>query len=427
VLLGLVALGGTACGERTPTSLDPALIPVEPTSVEVILPWEEFGSNLRVFGGYGRVSELGTGMVARSFAGALDARTLVRFFELATSATVVDSSGTSVTDTLLSLRGGRLVAFVDTAASVIPGPVTFELGVLGQRWHPASASWSLAVDTLGEQVAWTEPGAGPVKRVATAVWDPSRGDSVVFFLDTTAVKLFRDTSDVRQGAVLGLVTPGARLALDQVALRATVKSSRRDTIFDISAGDEALTFVYTPEPGPPGDVLRVGGAPAWRTTLEITVPSRLTGPPSLCAVAGCPVELTAGRVNYAALVLSARSTEAAFRPADSLGIDVRAVYDPSALPKSPLGSGLIGGLGKRLAPELFGAGEGTEVEIPITSFVRALLQGDTVAGFPPPRTLAVLSALEPSSLAFASFYGPASSAAPKLRLIVSTSRAVGLP
>jgi hypothetical protein len=427
MLLGLTALGSVACGERTPTSVDPDLLPARPTSVEVRLSWDEFGSNLKVFGGYGDVYELGSGMVARAFAGALDARTLVRFSTLATSATVTDSTGTARSDTLLSLRGGRIVAILDTVASVTAGPVTLELGAMKQRWHAASASWSMAVDTVGDHVPWAEPGAGPMVRVSTAVWDPSKGDSVVFFLDTAAVKLFRDTSEVGRSALLGLLTSGARIKVDNVSLRATVRPSLRDTLLELSAEKEAMTFLYTPEPGAPGDALRVGGAPAWRTSLDIAVPSRLTGPPSLCAVAGCPVELTAGRLNYAALVLSTRRTDAAFQPSDSLGVDVRAVYNPSALPKSPLGSALIGGYGKMIGPELFGAGEGTDVEIPITGFVRALLQGDTVDGFPPPHSLAILSALEPSSLAFASFFGPGTPRGPRLRLIVSAGRSVELP
>lgn len=427
MLLGLTALGGVACAERTPTSVDPDLLPGKPTSVEVSLSWEEFGSNLEVFGGFGDVHELGTGMVARSFAGVLDARTVVRFTTLATSANVADSTGTSRSDTLLALRSGRVVVFLDSAASVTSGPVTLELGTLRQRWHPGSASWAMAVDSAGDHVPWTEPGAGPMVRVTTAVWDPSKGDSVVFTLDTMAVKLFVDTSEVAQGALLGLLTAGARIEVTDVVLRATVRPSLRDTLLELSAPREAMTFLYTPEPGPPAGALRVGGVPAWRTSLDIAVPTRLTGPPSLCAVAGCPVELTAARVNYAALVLSTRRTDAGFEPADSLGLDVRAVYDPSVLPKSPLGSALIGGYGKLMGPELFGAGERTEVEIPITNFVRAILQGDTVAGFPPPRSLAILSAVEPSSLAFASFWGAGTPRAPRLKLIVTTSHSVELP
>ncbi|MDP2955772.1 MAG: hypothetical protein Q8N53_05075 [Longimicrobiales bacterium] len=429
MLLGLVTLGSIACGERTPTSVDPDLLALHPTTVEVRLSWEEFGSNLEVFGGYGSLNQLGTGFVAHAFGGALEARTLVRFADLPRVATVTDTTGTSRTDTLLTLRSGRVVVFLDTLNSVADGPVTLELGAVRQRWDAATATWAMAVDSTGEALAWAEPGGGPVIRVATAVWDPAApGDSVVFALDSAKVEIWRDTSAVNQGALLGLVTAGARLKVNNVILRARVRPSvRPDTLVDLAGTREALTFLYTPEPGPPGSDVRVGGAPAWRTVLDITVPARLTGPASLCAAAGCPVELTPTRVNYAALVLSSRRTRSGFHPSDSLGLDVRAVHERSSMPKSPLGPSLVGAYGKRVGPGLFAAEEGTEVEIPITAFVRAILEGDSVGGFPPPRSLVLLSAFEPSSLTFASFFGPGTARAPVLKLIVTAGRSVQLP
>jgi len=427
-LLGLVALGGAACGERTPTSVDPELLPPRPTSVEVRLTWEEFGSNLQVYGGYGTLAEMGIGFVAHAFGGTLEARTLVRFGELPTSATVTDTTGTSRTDSILTLTGGRVVAKVDTASAVADGPVTLQLGVVRQRWDRTSATWAMAVDTTGDEVAWEEPGAGPVIEVTTAVWDPTKGDSVVFALDSAQVEIWRDTSEVDQGAVVGLLTEGARLEVQGLVLRAIVKPSvRPDTLIVLTGGQQDLTFLYTPEAGVPGDEVRVGGAPAWRTALDIEVPAALTGPPSLCAAVGCPLELSATRVNYAALVLTSRRTEAAFQPSDSLAVDVRVIYDRPSMPKSPLGATLIGGFGKRLAWELFVAGEGTQVEIPITAYVRGVLESDSVGGFPPPGSLALLSALEPESLAFVSFFGPGTPGAPVLKLVVTAGGSVELP
>lgn len=427
LLLGITALASAACGEKTPTSVDPDLLPLRPTTVEVRLTWEQFGSNLRVFGGFGSVHDLGTGVVASRFGGSLDARTLVRFTDLPKTATVTDSSGTSRTDTLLALRSGRVVAFLDTIASVADGPVTLELGAMRQRWHGTSATWAMAVDTAGDAVRWEEPGGGPVVRVATTVWDRTKGDSAVFALDTVQLKMFNDTSVANQGALVGLVTQGARLVVANVVLRARVKASVRDTLLDLSASNEEMTFVYTPEPGEPAGSIRVGGAPAWRTALDIAVPTRLTGPASLCAAVGCPLELTPTRVNYAALVLSTSPTEAAFQPSDSLEIDVRAVYDPSALPKSPLGPSLMGTTRRRVGPDLFGGAAGGQIEIPVTSFVRSILQADSVDGFPPPKSLALLAAFEPSSLTFGSFFGPGTPRAPVLKLIVSAGRSMELP
>lgn len=428
VLLGGVTLVGLACGEETPTSVDLDLLPIAPTSVEVRLSWEEFGANLEVFGGYGSPWQVGSGVVAHAFGGVLDGRTLVRFSDLPTTATVTDTTGTARPDTLLKLTGGKVVAFVDTLRSVADGPVTLELGAVHQRWDTRSLTWAMAVDTAGDRVAWDEPGAGPVDRVVTAVWDPASGDSVVFVLDSAQVEILRDTAQVNQGVVLGMVSTGARLKVDNVVLRAAVVPSLRpDTLIHVSASRRNLSFVYTPQPGTPQGEVRIGGAPAWRTVLDVNVPVRLNGPAALCAAAGCPVELTPTRVNYAALVLTSRRPQAGFQPSDTLGVDVRVVYQRSAMPKSPLGPSLSGALGKRVAPAPFTTAEGTEVEIPITNFVRTLLQGDSVGGFPPPKSLALLSIFEPSSLTYASFFGPGTPGAPVLKLIVTAGRSVQLP
>ena len=78
-LRALAALGVVACAEQTPTSLDESLLPDEPITLELHIPWEDLASNLEVIGGYGSPSELGAGVLANSFAGTLDARTLLRF------------------------------------------------------------------------------------------------------------------------------------------------------------------------------------------------------------------------------------------------------------------------------------------------------------------------------------------------------------
>lgn len=427
--VAVLTLAGAGCSERTPTSLDRDLLPPLPVSVEVLIPWERFGSNLEVFGGYGTRRELGVGMVAHAFGGVLDARTLVSFEPIARFATVTDTTGTSRTDTILSVREGRVVVLLDAGSAVFEGPVGMELGILRKPWDPATVSWTMAADTAEASIPWDEPGAGPLERVATAVWDPAQGDTVVFALDSAQVEMWRDTANVNYGAVIGASTPGVRVEVTQALMRATVRPSvRPDTLLTLTGGRRTLAFIHTPEPAPasPGS-LRVGGAPAWRTVLDMDVPASLDSPAVLCQATGCPMTLTPARVSYAALVLTARATEAAFRPSDSLMVDVRAVLQRSAMPKSPLGPSLSQGFGTLLDPLLFGEGEGGRVEIPITDFVRAILQGDSVGGFPPPRSLALLSALEPSSFTYASFQGPGTPGAPVLKLIVTAVPTVQLP
>jgi hypothetical protein len=162
--------------------------------------------------------------------------------------------------------------------------------------------------------------------------------------------------------------------------------------------------------------------------LDIRMPQTLDGPAELCARVTCPVELTAGRLNYAAIVFRSRPTQAAFAPSDTVNLDARPVFDRSTLPKSPLGNSLFTStVGRRLGPELFTNETETEVEIPITSFARTLLQPDSTSPIPPPHTLAFMSTFEPVSIAFASFYGPASLQAPVLKLVITAGRSVELP
>ncbi|MCG6954596.1 MAG: hypothetical protein LJF04_01280 [Gemmatimonadetes bacterium] len=428
----MLAVAAAACTQQDPTSVDNALLPEQPVTTELTFPWSDFASNVAVYGGYGVPPELGTGVVAKAFDGELDARTLVRFATYPLSAVVQDSLGTTLTDYDLTFHGGRVVAFFDTVASEVPGPVTLDLGVLHTNWDVRTASWSMAVDTVGGQEAWPEPGAGPAESFTTAVWDPSAGDSAVFVLDSAQALAWQaqdsvtDSTTVVQGARLSLLTPGARLKLTSVALRLDTRSSLNpDTALVLTVGRTDLTFVYTPAPAPPTDGMRVGGVPAWRTVFDVNVPTTLSSPPTLCAAVKCPVKLNSSQVTYAALVLHTKKEDPAFQPSDSVALDVRPVFDPTALPKAPLGSSLIAtGLGRRLSASLFDTGDGTAVEVPITEWVQAVIADTTKTG---PRTLALLSAFEPNDISYASFYGPDSPFAPSLRMVITAGPAVEHP
>lgn len=422
-------VAGVACSEQTPTSIDGNVLPVAPVTIEVEIPWEGFGSDLVVLGGYGSPSDLGRGYVANAHGGSLQARTLARFGIFPRSASVRDTAGTTQTDTMISITGGRLVAFFDTIASTNAGPVTLELGALQEEWDARSATWTSAVDSVGEARPWSAAGGGAVTSWGTAEWDPADGDSLSFVLDSAQVAAWVDTADASRGARIDLITPGSRLELRDVALRLeAVPSVNPDTVVQLSVPDEDLTFIYDPAPAPPPDGVRIGGVPGWRTVLDVTMPTQLNGPPALCAAVGCPVALEPEEVSYAALVLTSRATDAAYQPSDSIGLDVRPVLLRSALPKAPLGATLVGSRGQRMHPSLFGGAEGTRVEVPITAFLRQLVAGaDSVTQEAPPNTLALLSTFEPFSLSFASFYGPGSPQAPMLKLIVTVGPSVELP
>lgn len=427
-MLGLVAVGLTACGRDTPTSVDEGLLPDEPITVEIRMGWDEFASGLEVIGGYGSPLNLGRGVLANDFAGRLDSRALVKLDAFPSSASVQDSLGTTRTDSVLTFVSGRLVAVFDTISSTNTGPVTLAIGTLAEPWDHQTVTWTHAVDTINDLRPWEEEGAGLVTPLTTAEWDPATGDSISFLLDSAQVALWTDTTVTQPALRIDLVTEGHRLEIQRLALRLDTRPSvHADTIVELSVQRRYLTFVYSPFPEPAPDGIRIGGAPAWRTVLDVNVPTQLNGPAELCAAVGCPVLLTEDHINYAALVLRSRASEAGFQPSDTIGLDIRPVLERSALPKSPLGVSLIGTLGRRVGPEAFSTAPGEEIEIPITVFARGILRGEDEEGNAPPRTLALLSVFEPVSISFASFFGPGVPEEPVLKLVVTVGKTVELP
>ncbi len=424
-LLALITWSLLACQEELPTAGRNDLIPVEATSVELSLPFEQFGSNLRVFGGFGSPSELPYGVLAHFYEGELEARTLVGLWPFPESVAVRDTTGTTRPDSSLVFVGGRLVAKFDTVASVSDGPVELAVGAMTKPWHYASAAWGVAVDTVSDFQAWEEEGAGPVVPLGTATWDPAESDSVVFELDSAGVAHWADEASAAQGMRLDALTEGVRLQANIVRIfLSTRPSSNPDTLVDLLVQARYRTFVYQPVLEAPDTDIRVGGVPAWRTVFDVDFPEALDGPPELCAQVACPLVLEPEMLNSASLFLKTAETPAAFRPSDSLRVDVRAVLEPERLPKSPLGSPLSGQVGVNLPPESFAEGGGVRVEIPIGAFVVDLIRGGTESGGEIPRTVALLSALEPLSLPFGSFHGPGGADGPELRLILTVGGGV---
>jgi hypothetical protein len=194
---------------------------------------------------------------------------------------------------------------------------------------------------------------------------------------------------------------------------------------ELGVGSKTRTFIYRPVPEAPENEIRVGGAPAWRTVFTMNMPETLDGPPELCRLVQCPLTLAPESLISASLVLTTQAPPPAFQPTDSLRLDVRPVLEPSRLPKSPLGSSLVGLFGVSLLPEYFGEEAGAEVEIPLGAYIQGLIAVNTGSAVAvPPTTLALLSSFEPLSLYFAAFEGPDSPAGPQLRLILTLAEDV---
>lgn len=427
-LLALLATIGVACADETPTSISDDQLPATPITVELELSWNDFASNLEVFGGYGAPAELGAGVLANQFAGTLTSHTLSQYGAYPVSVSVRDTTGTTRPDSNLTYIGGRVVAFFDTIASTNEGPVTLRLGALQEEWDSRTVTWETAVDTINDNRSWSQPGGGTVVDLGTTVWDPAEGDSAWFEVDSAQIAAWSDTTDASRGARLEILTEGSRVQVRTTALRLNTRPSLNpDSTFFLIAPQRAITFIYDPFPEPPPDGIRVGGAPAWRTVFDIAMPAQLNGPAELCDAVGCPVVLDPTEVNFAALVLQSRQTERAFQPTDTIGVDIRPVLSRSALPKAPLGNSLVGATGRLIDPGAFGDDEGTVVEVPITLFAQDLVRGTDASGGPAPNTLALLSIFEPVSISFASFFGPGTEQAPKLKLIVTVARSVEHP
>ncbi len=420
---GFVALGFwplLACQEEIVTVLEGDLVPVEAVTVEVILPFHEFAENLEAWGGYGRPYQLPSDVVALSFDGNLDARVLTNWFSFPTSAQVRDTSGLVRTDTLLTFVGGKIVARFDTLSSVLGEQAELAVGAMSQHWDVISASWTSAIDTVGENRAWEVAGAGPVTPVSTAFWEPALGDSVVFEIDSAGVALWADTAGVRMGARLDALDEGVRLDLTDLNLRLITRPSiHPDTLVELEVANRSRTFVYSPELGDPGDEIRVGGVPAWRSVFTMNLPEALNGPEALCEIVQCPLELTPESLVSASLVLTTQAPLAGFSPSDTLFMDVRPVLEPARLPKSPLGTSLLSTTGALLPPEDFGEGAGSQIEVQLGPYVQGLIGEESLVGIEAPKTLALLSSFEPLALSFASFEGPGSPLGPQLKLVLT--------
>jgi hypothetical protein len=429
VVFGLAAVFASACSEEIPVGLAEGALPGEPVTIEVDIPWSEFASNLEVFGGYGSPRDLQQGFIALDFADTLDARTLLRFRALPSVATVRDTTGATRPDSSLAFVGARLVAFFDTLASTNTGPVNLSLRAMTTQWDPTTASWDFAIDTINDRRAWPEAGGGPALDVSTAIWDPATGDSAVFAVDSATLAMWSDTTDLTAGARLEALDPGFRLKMRDAALRLDVRPSLNpDTLIELTSLARQLTFIYSPFPSPPPDGVRIGGAPAWRTVIDVSIPTTINGPASFCAVVACPHVLTPAEISSAALVLTSRTTDAAFQPTDSVRLDVRPVYDRAAMPKSPLGASLISDLlGSAVAPQAFGSAPGVPIKVIFTSFARDLLRGVDARGRVPPNSLVLLSVFEPFSISFASFEGPGGANEPTLRLVLTIGPPVEHP
>lgn len=432
VLLAATILALSGCGDELPTATEESLLPVEVRSVELLLPFDAFVRDHRVVGGFGSPADVGSGLLADAFGDRLDARTLARFGSPPGAVTVVDpDTRETAVDSSLTYVGGRLVVRFDTAASTIPDEgVAVSAGLPPRVWDEGTATWTLAADTLTGTEAWPEPGGGPVAAAGSAPFLPAEADTVGIALDSATVAPLVDTARAGPGPGLRIAVEGSgsRLRIATLILRVEIRPAiDPDTTVVRSVGVTDLTFIYAPRPGAPTSSLRVGGVPAWRTLLELGLPGEVApGDPYAPEGLREALEITAERVTFAELLLETARVPPEYEALDSLRLSARPVLAPERLPKSPLG-GPVDVAPAPVAPAAFRAEEPTTVRLPMTRFVRQLVEGETSAGDPAPETLFLVDRLEPSGTGYGAFAGPGGEGAPVLRLILTEGGGVTLP
>jgi hypothetical protein len=428
VIPGL-ALLAAGCTDGIPTASDPGLIPVDAETFIVELPFAQFASDVRVDGGYGLPGNLPAAILARTPDGE-ESRPLVQWGAFPTAISVPQGEGTaSVLDSTWTVLGGELVVRVDSARVSDEGVFDIEARQVLEPFDVQTASWTMAVDTLGERRSWTVPGGGATEPVGVERWVPLEGDSLVFSLDSLTATRLGDRSVSNRAVLLRSQTDSAYLRVFDAFLRLEVRpSSRPDTTIFVQPLGTSRTFIQSADPDQGPDVLAVGGAPAFRSSFRLSLPAQVTASGSVCGgPPTCQIELTAERIVFAGLELTTVPTSTALlQPADTVALDLRPVLAPQLLPRAPLGLPIQTQFA-RVAPSAFGGEAGTTVELSVTRFLRDLVRGPEEGGEPVPSTVSLLAGTEPSGLGIATFGGPGSATPPRLRLILTRSEGVSLP
>jgi hypothetical protein len=410
---------------------DLGFIQINPHTVEVVLPFDEFIDEVQVIGGFGSAADHPWGVVSLDDNG-LDSRVLMHLRDFPASA-VVPGGGT---DSVFTVTGGRVLLRFDTLVGTLLQPVNVDLFAVAEDWHTPSVTWEVAVDTASDRTAWTQPGGGVLTSIGSAVFDIHRAqteedaafvDTVSVPLDSAAAADLADPSSGVTGILLAVADPGSFVyLLDAAVVFKARPSIEPDSIMELTVENEDLTFMLDPQPAPPGGALRVGGTPSWRSIITMSIPRMVDGTPEVCGAPGCQVDLGNVVLNAAELILTTRQTQSPFEPQDTTRMDLREVLKPELLPKSPLG-GALSPIFERLEPDLFSDQAGTTVFLALTNMVREILATSSGTETEFQVTIALLSVIEPDQVGFATFEGAGSAGAPALRLLYTVANDVGLP
>lgn len=429
----LLSLPAVACTDDPPTATGGDLFPGSlPSTFQVVLPADSFFRNLGSFSGYTDVGDVAYQLVANRFDGGLQANTLVKLAAFPTSFNYTQG-GVARSDTLATLGAGSLVVRLDSLASTASGPLELQLWQVGQAFDPATATWTMAVDTAGGRVPWTQPGgsrAGLLSSVTLAARArSSTGDSVLFALDSLEVQRIART-DFPGLLITATGAQGrVQIASGGIQLRtgAHPRSASPDTVIAVNVSPSSATFVYDPDqPAAPAGVLQAGGIRSARTLLRVSLPTTLP----VCQGGTCTrVGTRQVTLNEVSLLLTPTAVPGGFRPVGQVPIALRRVTEPELGRRAPLGQ-LVNdllGLDANARPLYGGSGftpSDSVHAVPFTTFAADLVASDTTSF-----SLALLS--DPGTLfgnPGALSFGPAwFTPAPRLRIVYTLPARPALP
>jgi hypothetical protein len=428
----LLSLPAVACTDDPPTAIGGDLFPGNlPSTFQVVLPADSFFQQLGSFSGFSDAGDVSYQLVANRFDGGLQANTLVSLAAFPTSFNYTQG-GTARSDTLATLGRGSLVARLDTVASTSAGPIQLQLWEVGQAWDPPTVSWTMAVDTAGNRVRWTQPGgsrAALLSSVSLGAGARATGDSVVFALDSLTVQ--RIARPGFPGLLITATGAQGRVQIQgggiQLRTGAHPRSASPDTVLAVNVSPAATAFVFDPDqPSPPAGVIQAGGIRSARTLLRVNVPRTLP----VCQGGTCTRVATRDvTLNEVSLLLTPAAVPGGFRPVGPVPVALRRVAEPELGRRAPLGQVVneIIGLDASTRPVYGGARfapSDSVLAIPLTSFTSNLVASDTTSF-----SLALLSDPgtlfgAPGALSFGvAWFTPA----PRLRIVYTLPARPALP
>ncbi len=417
VVVAAVSLVVAACGNDDPTTVGgPLLRGATVHTFEVVLDAQDFLVSDTAFAGFLTPAGAAITVTANDFGGVLDAHTLLEFGLIPDIFDVIGPNGSAGTDSG-TVIGADIVVRIDSS-TIGDGPSTLALNFLTESWDRPTVTWQNRADTNDVQTAWMQPGGTMGALIDTVVWRPG-ADSLIFHVDSQAVRMMRDSTVRSNGIVLSARDPNVRLESPGVAMTVLARPKTiPDTIVTAAVNVTRSIFIFQPDPPPPPTALRVGGIPEWRSVLRFrqgwdTLTLACPG------IANCRIPLNRATLSTAELLLQPVPAPAAFRSGDTIGVVTRPVVTSPLIPieRSPFGD-LVSVQPGTAPPSAFTLEPGSAalVAVPIRSFIQALIGSDTIAGAP--HTLALLPAVIGQDLGFGTF-GPLSAGAlaPRLRLV----------